>query len=68
MPVRNVLVGNARRDVKHDDSTLSVNIVTITETSELFLAGGIPHVKLNLTQVLFIVSLCFNSVTGLDIC
>ena len=57
MPVRNVLVGNAGCDVEHDDTTLSVNIVAITETPKLLLTGSIPDIKLDLAQVLSIVSL-----------
>jgi hypothetical protein len=45
MPVGNVLIGNARRDVKHYDPTLALDVVAITETTELFLAGGIPHIE-----------------------
>jgi len=53
MPVWDVLVGDTRCDVKHDDTTLSVDVVTITETAELFLTGSVPDIKLNLTQVLW---------------
>lgn len=57
MPVRNVLVGNARCDVEHDDTALSVDVVAITETSKFLLTGSIPDIELNLAQVLFLVSL-----------
>jgi hypothetical protein len=53
MPVWDVLVGDTGCDVKHDDTTLSVDVVAITETAELFLTGSVPDVKLNLTQVLW---------------
>ena len=52
MPVWDVLVGDTGCDVKHDDTALSIDVVTITETAELFLPGSVPNVKLNLTQVL----------------
>ena len=45
MPVGNVLVGDTRSDVKHDNTTLALNVVTITETTELLLTGSIPHVE-----------------------
>lgn len=45
MPVGNVLVGDSGSDVKHDDGTLALNVVTVTKTTKLFLAGGIPHVE-----------------------
>lgn len=57
MPVGDVLVGDAGGDVKHDDTTLAVNVVTVTKTAELLLASGIPYVELNLTVVL---SCCIN--------
>ena len=52
VPVGNVLVGNARGDVKHDDAALAVDIVAITETTKFLLAGGVPHVELDLSEVL----------------
>ena len=52
MPVGNVLVGDTRCHVKHDDTTLAVDVVSITETTELLLAGSIPDVKLNGAKVL----------------
>lgn len=45
MPVGHILVRDARRDVEHDDSTLSLDVVSITKTSELLLSGSIPHVE-----------------------
>lgn len=52
MPVGDVLIGDTGGDIEHDDTTLAVDIVTVTETTELLLAGGIPDVELNLTVVL----------------
>lgn len=54
MPVGNVLVGNTRGDIEHDDTGLAVDVVTITETTELLLTGGIPDIELDGTQVLAI--------------
>jgi len=45
MPVRNILVCDTRSDVKHDDTTLALDVVTIAKTTKLFLSGGIPDVK-----------------------
>jgi hypothetical protein len=56
VPVGNVLVGNAGCDVEHDDTALSIDVVTITETTELLLTGSVPHVELNLAQVLSTIS------------
>lgn len=56
VPVGNVLVGDTGGDIEHDDTGLAVDVVTITETTELLLAGGIPDIELNGTQVLAISS------------
>lgn len=52
MPVGDVLVGDAGGNIEHDDTALAVDVVTITETTELLLAGSIPDVELNLSEVL----------------
>ena len=57
MPVGNVLVCDASSDIEHDDTTLSVDVVTITETSELLLSSSVPDIELDSTQVLSQVSM-----------
>ncbi len=52
MPVGNVLVGDAGGNIEHDDTALAVDVVTVAETTELLLTGGIPDVELNLAVVL----------------
>jgi hypothetical protein len=52
VPVGNVLVGDSGGNVEHDDTALSVDVVSITQTSELLLSRGIPDIELNVTQVL----------------
>jgi hypothetical protein len=52
VPVGDVLVGNSRSNIKHNDTALAVDVVTITETTELLLAGGIPDVELDGAEVL----------------
>jgi hypothetical protein len=52
VPVGNVLVGNAGRHVEHDDTALAVDVITVTETTELLLAGGIPDIELDRAEVL----------------
>lgn len=52
MPVGDVLVGDAGCHIKHDDAALSVNVVTITKTTKLLLAGGIPDIKGDRAEVL----------------
>ena len=51
MPVGNVLVGDSGGNIEHDDTALSVDVVTITETTELLLSCGIPDVELQFTEV-----------------
>ena len=51
MPVRNVLVCHARCDVEHDDGTLSLNIIAISQTTELFLASSVPYIKCNWAEI-----------------
>ena len=52
MPVGDVLVGDTGGNVKHDDTALAVDVVAVTETTELLLTSGIPDVELDLTEVL----------------
>lgn len=51
MPVRHVLVRDTGRDVEHDNATLALDIVSIAETTELLLAGGIPDVEADRAKV-----------------
>lgn len=52
VPVGNILVGDTRGDVKHDDSTLSVDVVSISETSEFLLPSCVPDIELDGTEIL----------------
>ena len=56
VPVRNVLVRDTRGDIEHDNATLPVDVITISETAKLLLPCGIPHVELNHAKVLQLVS------------
>jgi len=51
MPVGNIPVGNTGGNVKHDDSTLSLNVISITQATELLLTSGIPYVEADGTIV-----------------
>ena len=51
MPVGDVLVCDTRGNVEHDDTALSVDVVTVSETTELLLTGGIPDLELDLSVV-----------------
>jgi len=45
VPVWNILVGNTRRDVKHNHRALSLDVVPISQTTKLLLPGSVPHVE-----------------------
>mmetsp|Transcript_69404 Transcript_69404/g.195761 ORF Transcript_69404/g.195761 Transcript_69404/m.195761 type:complete len:253 (+) Transcript_69404:244-1002(+) len=45
MPVRDVLVGDARGDVEHDDRALALDVVPVAEAAELLLARRVPDVE-----------------------
>ena len=45
MPVRNVLVGDPGGDVEHDDSALTLDVISIAETTKFFLSGRVPNIK-----------------------
>ena len=45
MPIWDVLVGDARSDVEHDNAALTLNVVAIAEATKLFLTSGIPHIE-----------------------
>lgn len=52
MPVGDVLVCDTRGDVEHDDAALAVDVVSVTETTELLLTCGVPDVELDGAEVL----------------
>jgi hypothetical protein len=52
VPVGDVLVGDARGDVEHDDAALAVDVVAVAKTTELLLSSGVPDIELDLTKVL----------------
>lgn len=66
MPVGHVLVCDAGGDIEHDDTTLSVDVVSVTETSKLLLSSSIPDIELDSTQVLYLVSIRHKGFIVLD--
>ncbi len=52
MPVGDVLVGDTRSDVEHDDTALAVDVVAISQSTELFLPCCVPDIELNAPVVL----------------
>lgn len=51
VPVGHVLVGDAAGHIEHDDAALTLDVVDITEASELLLAGSVPDVEDNRATV-----------------
>jgi hypothetical protein len=51
VPVGNVLVGDSGSNIEHDDTTLSLDVVSISETTEFLLSSGIPDVEADGTEV-----------------
>merc|ERR1719333_154434 len=51
VPVWHVLVSHTRGHIKHDDGTLSLNVVTIPESSKLLLASSVPDVETDCSSV-----------------
>lgn len=47
VPVGYIFVRYSGCNVKHNYGALSLNVVTITETTKLLLTSGIPHVEAN---------------------
>jgi hypothetical protein len=52
VPVGDVLVGDSGCDIKHDNTALAVDVVSITESTKLLLSCSIPYIELDLAQVL----------------
>ena len=57
MPVGHVLVCDTGRDIEHDDTALSVNVVSVTEASKLLLSSCVPDIELDLAQVLYLANI-----------
>ena len=51
VPIGDVLVGDPRRNVEHDDGALSLDVVPVSQPTELFLSGRIPHVEFDRAAV-----------------
>lgn len=64
MPVGNVLVGDARGHIEHDDTALAIDVVSIAETTKLLLASRVPHIELDLAEVLQMQRLAARVVGG----
>ena len=58
VPVGDVLVGDAGCDVEHDDATLAVDVVAVSQPTEFLLSCCVPDIKLDLAEVLLVVRSC----------
>jgi len=51
VPVRNILVCDSRCDVEHDDTTLALDVVSVSQTTKFFLSSSIPNIETYGTEV-----------------
>lgn len=51
VPVGDILIRDTRRDIKHDDGALSLDVVSITETSKLLLSRRVPDVEFDRSAI-----------------
>lgn len=51
MPVWYILVCHPCCDVKHDDGALPLDVVAVSKSTKLLLAGCVPHVESNRPSV-----------------
>jgi hypothetical protein len=51
MPIGDILVGDSRGDVKHDDTALTLDVITIPETTKLLLTGSVPNVEADVAEI-----------------
>ena len=52
MPVGNILVGDSGCDIEHDDTALPIDVVAVSEATELLLSCSIPDIEEDLSEVL----------------
>ena len=45
VPLWNVLISDSGADIEHDNTAMSTNVVSISESSEFLLTGGIPNIE-----------------------
>jgi hypothetical protein len=52
VPVGDVLVGDARGHIEHDDAALPVDVVSVSQAAELLLSSRIPDIEGDWSEVL----------------
>ena len=45
VPLGHVGVGDAGADVKHDDTAVATDVISVSESTEFLLTGGIPNIE-----------------------
>ena len=45
VPFLDIGVGDTGTDIEHDDSTLSIDVVSVSESSELLLSSCVPNIE-----------------------
>ena len=51
MPIGNMFICDTRSHIEHNNSTLTLNVISIAKTTKLFLSCRVPAVKLQHTPV-----------------
>lgn len=51
MPIGHVLICDPGCDIKHDDAALALDVVAISQSTELLLPSGIPNVEADGAEV-----------------
>jgi hypothetical protein len=61
MPVGHVLVSETRSDIEHDDGSLTLNVIAVTQTTELLL-------NVQILSEEFFTEATLNVISGFEIC
>jgi len=51
VPIRYVLVSDAGSDVEHDNAALALDVISIAETTKLFLSSCIPNIEADRAEI-----------------
>lgn len=51
VPVGYVFVGDSGSNVEHDDTTLTLDVISVSETTELLLSCRVPNVEADRSKV-----------------
>jgi hypothetical protein len=51
MPVGYIFICHPRRNIKQDNSTIRVYVITISQSSKFLLSSGVPNIKLNQSSI-----------------